>query len=478
MKMYKPETLKNMFGAKNERMCFDGKAFYGTRISENISRTPEGFLICRNVPIAKVGTQDYLGSELGIDDYPNKVFKVIREEKEVFDPASIASFEGKPFTDEHPQSGVNAENYVSYSKGHATNVRRGTGSDKDKLIADIIIYDKIAAEQVENGKREISCGYNCQFVTSDDGKIYQRKIRGNHVALVDDGRAGGNVSIRDKNTVTSSRAEDYINKNSKKGANKTMSKASKTQMLVAKIIQTFAVDAEPEELAEAIELLTKDPDEASEVAKVIIAENEKKKDGADDNSAKTNDEGDDPMAELLKEIKCLRDEVSEMKKGYSKDEDPLEKLEKAIEASESEDAADEEDVTLSVAEVEESEEDLEDEAYETEELETVTEIADKKAVLQMIKTMKPIVAAMKDEKQKKAVTDSMYKLAAPLLNSNKPKNPKGQNTYDAIQRAKSAAAQRSINDAKRQGAKTTESNGRGLGENIAKSRNPHYMKKD
>jgi len=49
-------------------MVLDKISYYGTRLSDNISRTPEGFLICRNVPIAKAGTQDYLGSELDVEE--------------------------------------------------------------------------------------------------------------------------------------------------------------------------------------------------------------------------------------------------------------------------------------------------------------------------------------------------------------------------------------------------------------------------
>lgn len=40
-------------------------AYYGYTISPNQIETGEGFLICKNVPIARTGTQDYLGSELG-----------------------------------------------------------------------------------------------------------------------------------------------------------------------------------------------------------------------------------------------------------------------------------------------------------------------------------------------------------------------------------------------------------------------------
>ena len=40
-------------------------AYYGTKISPNQLETGEGFLICRNVPIARTGEQDYTGDEVG-----------------------------------------------------------------------------------------------------------------------------------------------------------------------------------------------------------------------------------------------------------------------------------------------------------------------------------------------------------------------------------------------------------------------------
>ena len=72
--------------------------YYGYTISPNQLETGEGFLICRNVPIARIGTQDYLGYEVGKPD--TEIVTVDRPAEEVFSPAAIASFEGKPFTDD------------------------------------------------------------------------------------------------------------------------------------------------------------------------------------------------------------------------------------------------------------------------------------------------------------------------------------------------------------------------------------------
>ena len=81
--------------------------------------------------------------------------------------------------------------------GHAHNIRRGTGEESDLLLADLIITDERLIEAILNGKREISCGYTYEL-SEENGQYIQRKIRGNHIAVVDAGRAGPRVSIKDK----------------------------------------------------------------------------------------------------------------------------------------------------------------------------------------------------------------------------------------------------------------------------------------
>ena len=77
--------------------------YYGYTISPNQIETGEGFLICRNVPVARIGDQEYLGSEIGLDGADaGKVITVHRRPEEVFAPEALASFEGKPVTDDHP----------------------------------------------------------------------------------------------------------------------------------------------------------------------------------------------------------------------------------------------------------------------------------------------------------------------------------------------------------------------------------------
>ena len=209
-------------------------AYYGSQISPHLVDTPEGFLICKDVPIARTGPQDYLARELQLDGDPDRLITVQRHPEDVFEDATLASFEGKPICDGHPPENVGPENYAAYTKGHVQNVRR----DGDYIVADLYINDANLANEVRNNvKREVSCGYLCNYVP--DGSGYkQSRIRGNHVAVVPKGRAGATVSIHD----TAPEAE--------KGRNKPMSEFWKS---VLHAFGMAAKDASPEELDKMVE---------------------------------------------------------------------------------------------------------------------------------------------------------------------------------------------------------------------------------
>lgn len=168
-------------------------AYYGSKLSPHMTETPEGFLICHDVKIARTGTQNYLASEIGLDGMPERVLQVTRSAEDVFDPAAIASFEGKDVTNTHPSEMIVQENQAAYSKGHAENVRR-VG---DYLVADLYLKDPTLISEVKNGDmRDVSCGYYCKY--KKDGAGYRQiHIRGNHIAIVPRGRAGRDVAIKD-----------------------------------------------------------------------------------------------------------------------------------------------------------------------------------------------------------------------------------------------------------------------------------------
>jgi len=150
------------------------------------SITDEGYLVDTPV-VGRVGIQVYRRAD-------GSIVRELRLPDEVFDRESLASFAGKPITDEHPIDPVNAKNARDVTVG----VIQGEGiRSGDNVIAPVIIHDGAVIDKIVSGeKRELSLGYT---VTLDEtpgvwnGQEYdaiQRNIRINHLAVVPRGRAG------------------------------------------------------------------------------------------------------------------------------------------------------------------------------------------------------------------------------------------------------------------------------------------------
>lgn len=191
--------------------------YYGLILSPNMEMTPEGYLICKDVPLCRSGFQEYLGKELeGFDGYeaswnlePEKKYKVYRPEEEVLHPDFIASLEGKSVVDEHPDGNVvHVDNERELNCGHTQNVRKGEKLDGEvTLQGDLVIKDPDLIEKIRpeadpkneygTATRDVSCGYGLRLARLEDGTIVMRKLRGNHVAVVEKGRAGPQFAIGD-----------------------------------------------------------------------------------------------------------------------------------------------------------------------------------------------------------------------------------------------------------------------------------------
>ncbi len=179
--------------------------FVSSKLSENMSVTPEGYLLCIGVPIARTGSLEYLPDEVGIPAVGDKdTVTVYRWPDDLLSSAAMASFEGKPFCADHPDEDVTVHNWHDYAAGHAQNIRRGVGAETDLMLADLLITDKaVIALILDEGLREISCGYDADYVAVAPGVARQTNIVGNHIALVYAGRCGSRCAIRDKDTTMS-----------------------------------------------------------------------------------------------------------------------------------------------------------------------------------------------------------------------------------------------------------------------------------
>jgi hypothetical protein len=174
------------------------------QLGPKMSRLPNGSLLCRDVPIARVGWMVYGPNETPIQVGPSGVAYVERTADELFSAETIGSFmastvvDGHPSFNEHPD-GVVPSNWKRLAKGFTTeNVRRGTGDDEGVLLADLVITDKELIADVLAGKREVSCGYDADYEQTGPGQGRQTRILGNHIALVRKGRCGPRCAIGDQ----------------------------------------------------------------------------------------------------------------------------------------------------------------------------------------------------------------------------------------------------------------------------------------
>lgn len=169
-----------------------------TQIGPKRFVTPEGFLVCQDVPLARTGTMMYAATDgLPIEAYPNGMIRVARDAEDLFHEHTLMSFEGKPITDDHPDEDVTPKNWSRLARGSVFNIRRGEGDDADVLLGDFLVMDARSIQDVQDGKREVSCGYDAHYTQIAPGEGRQTNIIGNHVALVERGRCGPRCAIGD-----------------------------------------------------------------------------------------------------------------------------------------------------------------------------------------------------------------------------------------------------------------------------------------
>lgn len=334
------------------RVVDSSRVTYGSQITPHIWEDSNGQLIIRDAVLARCGSYDYLESEIIPGGDSRKIVKVYRTPEEVFNPQSIASFENKPFCNDHPEEDVCLDNYRDLQKGFMRDIRRGTGEYENCLIGDIIVTDPEIIELIKSGaKRELSLGYNTQIIQDEDGKYYMTKIRGNHLALVDDGRAG-NATIRDKNSVKNIKGDNEM-------AKKIVFKPKDKNAFINKLYDEDVVEVEELE-----------DDEDVVIEEVKEKEEEKKVPELHD------DEADDFKALVLAKL----DEILNLVKSKSvSDEDlPVKEEEKEDKVVVEEPKVDE-DITADVEEKEEKVEEepkLYDAAEDNEEPEIAEEVVE------------------------------------------------------------------------------------------------------
>ena len=176
-----------------------------------------GFFEVKKNPLSLVGVFPYSGASIGAPE-PDKIYNVYRPEEELSNPETIESFKLLPFVDEHTMLGENetpAERKgVHGVLGEDISYNPNLG-EHGGLEGNIKVFSNALANLIEAGKKELSCGYRCayEFVSGVfNGQAYdaiQRDLRGNHLALVEEGRMGAQVAVLDHLKITFDAKEHF-----------------------------------------------------------------------------------------------------------------------------------------------------------------------------------------------------------------------------------------------------------------------------
>lgn len=213
-------------------------------------------------PLSKVGVYDYLGKNIPNAPDPTAFYKVYRPASELSDPETIESLKLTPWVNDHTMIGNGQGLKPAEEKGIGGVIGERVFFENDTLYGNIKVFSKSHADTIANGKQDLSLGYRCIYEYAPgafNGIAYdyiQRRIRGNHLASVDEGRMGPEVAVLDGFTFTVDAKEFQIMAKPKK-----INKASK----LLNTLIAFATDAAEQgeskaptsELAQLQELLEK-----------------------------------------------------------------------------------------------------------------------------------------------------------------------------------------------------------------------------
>lgn len=171
-------------------------------------KTPQGFMICKDVTLAKPMVKEYYAGELSIVDgfEPTDIINIYTPPDVLFGQSVIDGFTASDVAMQHPKGNqLNSDNYKEHVIGTAKNVRAENGY----LVADLTIKDKWAIESIEHEDvKQISLGYAAELDMTagetETGQAYHGQWVGmvaDHVAVVREGRCGDDCKIGDKQTV-------------------------------------------------------------------------------------------------------------------------------------------------------------------------------------------------------------------------------------------------------------------------------------
>lgn len=155
-------------------------------------------------PLSKVGVYPYAGRSIPGAPEQDRMYMVYRPAEELADPECIASFRLLPWIDNHVMLGSEEAGLMpAERKGVQGVIGEEVFFQDDTLYGNLKVFSQSLANLIEAGKKELSCGYRCIYewapgtYKGQPFDVVQRRIRGNHLALVESGRMGPEVAVLD-----------------------------------------------------------------------------------------------------------------------------------------------------------------------------------------------------------------------------------------------------------------------------------------
>lgn len=161
-------------------------------------------------PLSKVGVFEYAGRSLPNAPDPDRMYRVYRPAEELGSAETIESFRLLPWIDNHTMLG---DEEAGLTPAERKGIQGVVGEDvyfaktdqfpDGGLFGNIKVFSSAMKNLIDAGKKELSAGYRCtyEWETGEyNGQPYdlvQRTIRGNHLALVNNGRMGPDVAVMD-----------------------------------------------------------------------------------------------------------------------------------------------------------------------------------------------------------------------------------------------------------------------------------------
>ena len=220
-----------------------------------------GWFEIKDNPLSVVGVYPYMGRSISADCIQDRLYGVYRPESELSSQDCIDSFKLIPWIDDHVMLGnEDAGLTPSEQKGVQGVIGQDVYFDGTTLKGNIKVFSEAMANLIANGKKELSCGYRCRYEYAPgtfNGEHYdyvQREIRGNHLALVENGRMGPDVAVLDHLTFTID-SQEFTQMMTKDTESKKDDKIEEEEK------DETVYDSEEEKADEEVEKAVKDEDE-------------------------------------------------------------------------------------------------------------------------------------------------------------------------------------------------------------------------